>query len=391
MTSPTFEFSLRIGFIYDAVYPWEKGGAQKRVYELATRLAEDHEVHLFGMKFWDGPTRMKKDGIIYHGVCEPYELYTDGRRSIPQAMKFASALAGPLMRENLDIIDCQQFPYFPVFTSKIHEVIRRSELVVTWYEVWDDYWYDYLGYLGAGGKSVERATLVVADTIIPISEYIADDLRDLGKTENLQVVENGVDYGSLQSITAAEEGWDIIYVGRLSEHKRVEHLLEAVDIVSGQIGKNLDVCIIGDGPEREQLESRADRLDVDDQVEFLGFVEADEDVIANIKSASVFVLPSIREGFPNTILEANACGVPSIVVNHPENGSTGVVSDDETGFIVDPSPDAIADRVVDILSDQELRQRLSENAREYGQAHDWSNIVAELEGVYLNTLNKDGQ
>jgi len=391
MKSRSSSYSLRIGFIYDAVYPWQKGGAQKRVYELGTRLAGDHEIHLFGMKFWDGPARMKKDGIIYHGVCEPYELYTEGRRSITQAMKFASALAGPFMRENLDIIDCQQFPYFPIFTSKLHEVIRRSELVVTWYEVWDDYWYEYLGYLGAGGKAVERATLTVADTIIPISEYIADDLRALGKTKNLQVVKNGVNYASLQSTTSADQEWDIIYVGRLSEHKRVEHLLEAVDIVSDQIRRNLDVCIIGDGPERERLESRADQLGVDDQVEFLGFVEADEDVITNIKSASVFVLPSIREGFPNTILEANACGVPSIVVNHPENGSTGVVSDDETGFIVEPSPEAIADRVVDILSDQELRQRLSEKAREYGEAHDWSNIVAELEGVYLNTLDKNSQ
>lgn len=381
--------SLRLAFVYDAVYPWEKGGAQKRVRELATRLAEDHEVHLFGMKYWDGPDRMKRDGVVYHGVCEPYELYTDGRRSITQAVKFATALTGPLLREDLDVVDCQQFPYFPVFTSKLHELTRRSELVVTWYEVWDDYWFDYLGWKGVGGKAVERLALEAAETVVPISEYIAADLAELGRTENVHVVENGVDYDALQAIPAADREWDVVYIGRLSEHKRVEHLLEATKMASERLGRDLDVCIMGDGPEREDLERRAEDLGVTDQVAFLGFVEADEDVIANIGSSNVFVLPSIREGFPNTILEANACGVPSIVVDHPENGSTAVVADGETGFVVDPTPEAIAERVVDVLSDDDLRERLSAGAREYGRAHDWSEIVADLEGVY-STLTVRG-
>lgn len=381
--------SLRIGFVYDCVYPWEKGGAQKRVRELATRIAENHEVHLFGMKYWDGPDRMKKDGVVYHGVCEPYDLYTNGRRSITQAVRFATALTEPLLKKNLDVVDCQQFPYFPIFTSKLHEFTHRSELVVTWYEVWGDYWYDYLGWKGAGGKAVERLALEVADTVVPISEYIAADLAEFGKTENVHVVENGVDYDTLQTIPEADRDWDIVYIGRLSEHKRVEYLLEATKQASEHLCRTLDVCVMGDGPEREGLEQKARDLGVANQVEFLGFVEADEDVIANIKASSVFVLPSIREGFPNTILEANACGVPSIVVDHPENGSTAVVEDGVTGFVVEPSSDAIADRMVDVLSDDETRDRLSDGALEYGKAHDWDVIVDELEQVYSNAVTQN--
>lgn len=377
----------KIGFVYDAVYPWEKGGAQKRVRELAIRLAETHDVHIFGMKYWDGPAQMTRDNITYHGVCEPSELYTEGRRAIPPALKFASALTGPLLRADLDIVDCQQFPYFPIFPSKLHELTRQSELVVTWYEVWDDYWYDYLGRKGVFGQTVERLTLRLADTVVPISDYIADDLAELGRTKDVHVVENGVDYEALQEIPAADRAWDIVYIGRLSEHKRVEHLLEATKLAAERLGRNLQVCVMGDGPERDDLEQRARDLGVGDQVEFLGFVEADEDVIANIKAATVFVLPSIREGFPNTILEANACGVPSIVVDHPENGSTAIVADDETGFVVEPTPEAITDRIVDVVSDDELRTRLSTGAREYGQAHDWNEIVADLEAVYETVLS----
>lgn len=380
---------MKIAFVYDAVYPWEKGGAQKRIWELARRLAEDHEVHLYGMHYWDGPTVMEREGVTFHGVCDPQELYVDGRRSIPQAIRFAAKLAPALLKEEFDIIDCQEFPYFPCFSSKAHELLRSSTLVITWYEVWDDYWYEYLGKKGIFGKVVERATLTLAVTIIPISEYIKADIEELGRTEGLQVVENGVDFDGLREIPEADTEWDAIYFGRLSKHKNVDILLETVDIVSQQLGTRLSCGIIGDGPERESLEQYAADLGVDDQVEFLGFIEADEDVIANIKVASVFVLPSIREGFPNTILEANACGVPSIVVDHKENGSTAVVEDGVTGFITEVSPEAIAERLIQCLTDDELLAELSSGAREFGRDHDWDNIVEDLEQAYSSARQPD--
>jgi glycosyltransferase involved in cell wall biosynthesis len=379
---------MKIAYLYDAVHPYEKGGAQKRVWELSRRLADDHEVHLFGMHYWDGPETIEKDGITYHGVSPPYDLYVGERRAIPPAIKFATRLAPYLLSEDFDVVDCQQFPYFPVFTAKLHELARRSELVVTWYEVWDDYWHDYLGWTGWFGKAVERAALRLPGHVVPISEYIADDLRDVGRTEGLSVVENGVDYHALQEIPAAEEDWDAVYVGRLAEHKRVEWLLEAVATASDRMDRPPRTCIVGDGPERESLEAHAEEVGVDDHVTFQGFVEADEDVIGHMKAADLFVLPSIREGFPNTILEANACGVPTVVVDHPENGSTGVVKDGETGFVVEPNADAIADRIVTLLADDTLLEDLSEGARRYGEAHDWNRIVDDLEEVYSKALRQ---
>lgn len=375
---------MKLAFVYDAVYPWEKGGAQKRVWELARRLADDHDVHLYGMHYWDGPAIMERESVTLHGVCEPYDLYTDGRRSIPQAIKFAVHLTPQLLRKDFDVIDCQQFPYFPIFVAKAHELLRQSNLVVTWYEVWDDYWTDYLGTKGVFGKTIERLTVRLPDTIVPISSSIRDDLRALGRTHGLHVVENGVDAQGQQTLSAAETQWDVIYVGRLAEHKNVDWLLDAVATASERLGRHVTTCILGDGPERKALERHADEVGVADRVTFHGFVEADEDVIGHMKAASVFVLPSTREGFPNTILEANACGVPSIVIDHAENGSTAVVEDGETGFVVDPEPDAIASRIVTLLEDDDLLATLSANARIYGEVHDWDNIVTDLEGVYSN-------
>ena len=375
---------MDLAFVYDAVFPWEKGGAQKRVWELARRLADDHDVHLYGMHYWDGPAVVEREGVTFHGVCPPYDLYVEGRRAIPPAIKFATRLAPALLGDDFDIVDCQQFPYFPVFASKAHELLGKSTLVVTWYEVWDDYWYDYLGWKGIFGNAVEQATVRLPHHVVPISEFIRDNLHEVGRTGDLTVVENGVDYGTIQEIEPREESWDVVYVGRLSEHKRVGTLLEAVQITAERTGEPVRTCIIGDGPERDRLEREAHELGVDNHVTFKGFVDADEDVIGTIKTSTVFVLPSIREGFPNTILEANACGVPSIVVDHPDNGSTAVVEDGETGFVTETSADAIADRIVAVLSDEALRERLSDGARSFGEAHDWDVIVDQLEGVYLD-------
>jgi glycosyltransferase involved in cell wall biosynthesis len=375
---------MNIAFVYDAVFPWEKGGAQKRVWELARRLADGHDVHRYGMHYWDGPPVIQKDGITYHGVCNPYDLYTDGRRAIPPALKFATHLTKELIGTDYDVIDCQQFPYFPVLASKLHELTSDTALVVTWYEVWDDYWYDYLGWKGAFGKAVEQMTMRTPETIVPISSFIRDDLIDAGCSCELRIVENGVDYRGIRGIPAADADWDVVYVGRLAEHKNVAWLLDAVEMVEERLGRPIETCIVGDGPERDRLERIADDRDLDTVV-FQGFVEADEDVIGHIKAADVFVLPSIREGFPNTILEANACGVPSIVVDHPENGSVAVVEDGETGFVVDPAPTAIADRLTTLLTDDDVLAKVSDGGREYGAAHDWDEIVSDLEQVYTNT------
>jgi len=372
---------MDLAFVYDAVHPWEKGGAQKRVWELARRLAEDHAVHVYGMHYWDGPSVIEREGVILHGVCEPYDLYTDGRRAIPPALKFATQLAPHIAGEDFDVVDVQQFPYFPVLAGKLYELTHDASLVVTWYEVWDDYWYDYLGWKGAFGKAVEQVTMRAPDHVVPISSFIRGDLVDAGCPADLTVVENGVDYDGIQDVPAAEEDWDVVYVGRLAEHKNVAWLLEAVDTAETELDRPVETCIVGDGPERERLERIADERGLTN-VAFQGFVEADDDVIGHLKAGDVFVLPSIREGFPNTILEANACGVPSIVVDHPENGSTAVVEDGETGFVVDPDPDAVTDSLVSVLRDDDLRETVSQGARSYGRAHDWPEIVADLEAVY---------
>ena len=89
---------MKIAYVYDVIYPYVKGGAEKRIWELSKRLArKGHEVHIFGMKFWAGGDVFTNDGVHLHGICEPKELYVEGRRSIKEAIYFARKLISPLL------------------------------------------------------------------------------------------------------------------------------------------------------------------------------------------------------------------------------------------------------------------------------------------------------
>ena len=87
---------MKIAFVYDVIYPYVKGGIEKRVWELATRLTRrGHEVHLFGMKFWIGNDILISEGVFLHGVCPAKKLYVGGRRTIWQPLYFSVHLIPP--------------------------------------------------------------------------------------------------------------------------------------------------------------------------------------------------------------------------------------------------------------------------------------------------------
>lgn len=368
---------MRIAFVYDAVYPWIKGGAEKRIYEIGRRLADrGHEVHWFGVKWWDGKKTIEQDGVLLHGVCEPMPLYVDGRRSIKEAVYFATRLFPELMKYRFDVIDCQQFPYFPCFVSKIQSLLKKSNFFITWHEVWGNYWYEYLGFKGLFGKLIERFTANITDRIIAVSEKTKKDLEDLG-VKDICVVPNGIDFRKIESIDALDKDSDVIFVGRLIREKNVDILIKAVRLIKEEI-PDIKCVIVGDGPEKEKLMKLSQDLGVDSNIEFTGFLKRYEDVIAYMKSSKIFVLPSTREGFGIVALEANACGLPVITVKHEKNAAADLVKDGG-GYVCELGEKDIAEKIIlGLEKGKFMKQKCLENARKY----DWDRIVDMAELFY---------
>jgi glycosyltransferase involved in cell wall biosynthesis len=375
---------MKIAYVYDAVYPWIKGGAEKRIYEISKRLVErGHEVHWFGIKWWDGNSTIEQNGVYLHGVCEPQELYVEGRRSIPEAIYFARKLLFPLLKEDLDIVDCYAFPYFPSFSAKLCSLLKRTPLVITWLEVWDDYWYDYLRRKGVFGKVVEKLTSKLSKAIITISEKVKNDLISIGVNQGkIRVIPDGIDFESIQKIKPSKKRYDTLYVGRLIKHKNADVLIRAIDTVKKEM-PDIKCGIIGDGPERENLTKLTKDVNLERNIDFLGFLEEDKDVISYMKSSKVFVFPSTREGAGLVTLEANACGLPVITVNHEKNAVVEVVINEENGFICELSDRDIAKRILVALDN---RGNMRRNCIEFSRKYDWNRMADLTESTYEELL-----
>ncbi len=199
---------MKIIFVSDVIYPYVKGGAEKRIFELSRRLAASgHEVHVYGIKWWDGPSTFVEENVTYHGVCRPRALYVNGRRSIAEALWFAVCLIGPLLRERFDVIDCNEHPYFSLFSCKIARLVRGGRLFATWHEVWGDYWYEYMGAAGIAGKLIERIASRLPDGVIAVSDRTASDLAALGvRRDRITVVPNGIPLEHIRGIPPSDEG-----------------------------------------------------------------------------------------------------------------------------------------------------------------------------------------
>ncbi|MGZ8879716.1 MAG: glycosyltransferase family 4 protein [Halobacteriota archaeon] len=371
----------------DAIYPYNVGGADKRLWELARKLAENskHEVHIYGMKWWQGPDTIVTNNVHLHGVCKVRELYNeDGLRSIKEALVFSLKVLLPLLKADYDVIDCNQFPYLPCFSGKIASIIKRKPLVITWLEVWDTYWRSYLGTIGGSvGRIIERLTMRLPDGIVAISQKTRIDLIKRGKVrpERIDVIPVGIDLERIAKIAPARESTDVLFAGRLIHEKRVDLLLNAIAVAKKEI-PTITCAIIGDGPERGLLEDLAVKLGVEENVSFTGFVDQDG-LTAYMKASKVFVLPSIREGFGLVIVEANACGLPVISIRHDMSAVRELVEDGVNGFLVnDISSREIAEAITKLVTDEALRERLAENGFAMAKKYGWSDISTKIIDTY---------
>ncbi|MFC6722991.1 glycosyltransferase family 4 protein [Halobium palmae] len=373
---------MRIVFVSNVVYPFVTGGAEKRIYEIATRLASSgHEITIYGRHFWDGPEEMEYDGMTLRAVSPEREIYDGERRSISEALEFSKDLVVPLRRhiDEHDIVVASVFPFFPVLSSKLATVLTDTPLITTWHEVWRSYWDGYLGTLAPFGKAIEHITARTPQYPIAVSGITADRLAEIGPPrENIAVVPNGIDAAQIQRVSPATDGFDILFAGRLISDKNVDILLEAFDRVASRFDATLG--IIGDGPESETLRAKATNLTHSDRVTFLGFLDEYEDVLAHMHAADIFASPSTREGFGITYAEAMAADCTVIAADHPESAASEVIG--EGGYLASPTVEGVADALERALNGERPAQAPTERAKKF----DWDNVAKRAETVYQRTL-----
>ena len=228
------------------------------------------------------------------------------------------------------------------------------------------------------------------DRFIAVSHGVANKLLTVFRVpkRKIRVVHNGISLepfdqvvtdGLRERLIGLTDRPVVMTIARLDEQKGQSYLLRAAAKVPGAT-----FVLVGDGPDRKRLEQCAKQEGVSDRVQFLGHRD---DIPELLACCDLFVLPSLYEGLPLSILEAMAAGKP--VVSSAIEGTEEAVVDGETGLLVPPGEaSALADAIDKILSDPELGSRLGLRGRDRVRMEFSAEVMAKRVGdVYDEILN----
>jgi L-malate glycosyltransferase len=380
---------VKIEFYYECVYQFHKGGAEKRIYTYSRCLARDIETQIISMKWWQGGNNIIIDKIKFVGIIPLQNIYNkNGKRRIISGLLFGLKTFHHVLRSNADIIDFEVFPYFPIIFAKIACLLKKKKPVIIahWCECFGKTaWKRYASSLWLLGLWLEKLVIWSGDIHIAISDFTKNRLLNyLGlKSDIINVIPpTGIDYDFISEIkTPLEKKYDLIYYGRLIAHKNVDKIIRALDRLKSA-HNNLKLLIIGGGPSKKYLVDLVYHLELEKNILFCDFIDDYSDLICRLKDAKVLVAPSEREGFGISIIEANACGLPAIVMDYPDNASKELIIEGQNGYVC-KDDDELLEKIQYLCCDGNYI-KMSKISSEMAKKYDVILIENQIREIYLN-------
>lgn len=245
----------------------------------------------------------------------------------------------------------------------------------------------------------DRIAIRFADKVTVVSEEQRQRLINSLKfsVEKIELLINSVNTETflprpkppalLREFSVSESQQVIVHVASQLPVKDQITLIRAFQLVHKRLPETL-LLLVGDGPERAKLESLTSELGLQGKVIFAGIRK---DISELLNLADLFVLSSLMEGTPVSLLEAMASGVPPVVTR--VGGNPVVVQDDINGLIVEPKDaEGMADAMIRILTDQSLHTRFRENAvKRVRDAYSLDQMVRRFTEIYVDLLRRRGQ
>jgi glycosyltransferase involved in cell wall biosynthesis len=344
------------------------GGAELHLFEIFGRLAaRGHRVRLVCSGWPGAPSRVEIQGIEVRRAGGRYSFAVVGRRAVREALR--------ARRPDILVEDINKLPLMLTGLTDLPFCAIVPHL------------FGATAFQGASWPMA--ATVWLGERPLPwvyrragfhaISESTRDDLVARGiPTERIRVIHPGVDSAAFTPGPPGSRAGtpEFVYVGRLQRYKGVDVALRAL-AVARRAGADLSLAIAGSGSHRGALEQLARELGVAAAVRFLGFV-SEPDKIALFRRSWANLFASPKEGWGITVLEAGACGTPSLASDSP--GLRDSVQQERTGYLV-PHGDAeaLAARMLQLAASPTLVEQLGAEARRFAEAHSWQRSADETE------------
>ena len=329
---------------------------------LATRLGVEmakrgHEIHFITYERPVALHGVDPENVNLHLVSVyEYPLF----KYPPYTMALASEMARVTERHDLDLLHVHySVPH--AIAACIAKEMTEKPYVTTLHGSDVTLVGSDASYMPVNIFSVERS-----DAVTSVSKYMANEAkRSFGIENDIKVIPNFVDHELYAPAPCeviernTERDVVITHVSNFRPVKRIHDLIYAMRMVSKKAPETR-LMLVGDGPDRHDIERLIERLDLRHNVLLTGYRT---DVANLFKCSDVVVLSSETESAPLTLLEGMSTGLPAVATS--VGGVPEIIDDGVNGFLVEPkNPEELAERILELNNDKTLRQDMGNAARE---------------------------
>ena len=360
-------------------------GVGQVVEELAKRqVAQGYEVCVYTPD-WDKKQRLKEREEVIDGV------YIHRCFHIARIANFATIFPSVfplLIKGKFDIIHSHVFGHLHFVLAALAAKLSGAKHVHTTHCPWTDSYRSSLGKLctAVSYNIFSRFALQFTDKIIAITPWELEFIKKYGSKESQIInIPNGMSEQFFQRIKNNDfkkknriKSTLVLFFGRLNVTKAPDRFVEIAKLV---LKERKDVTFIVRGPDEGMREAVKDLIGNEKRIILMPETRDREEILKMYQAADIFVMPSYREGLPLTLFEAMASGLP--VVASPVNGVPYEMKDKENGFLVNYGENNLfAKRIMQLLDNKKLRQKISRNNLEKAKNYRWDEIAEKTENLY---------
>ncbi|MFH1626389.1 MAG: glycosyltransferase family 4 protein [Pseudomonadota bacterium] len=390
--------------IITSIFPPEIGGPATYTYEIAQRFKKKHQIRVLTLT--ENPIRI--DGVDIFTACLP--IFSKKEQLLYRVARFLGTYSTMFLYlvknyRKYDLVYVQS-PDYLGFMSTIFAKVLRKPIVLKF--VGDTAWenasrerhtsklLDEFLESPEGGLStnlmlhIQRFVFRHVKKIVTPSQYLGNVLMTYYRvnSKKIEVIPNAVELADYEKpITSAKLDYGkpvICTIGRLVPWKGIDRIISIIPKLVKKYPE-LTLLVIGDGPERQNLEKLAREISIDKHITFPGVMEH-EKVIDILRISDVFVLNSTYEGLPHVVIEAMACKTPVIATGI--KGTDEVVKNKETGLLTDiDNEQGLLDKLTYVFENNKEIRNLAETAyRNIRDNFTWNKTLQELESLLEKTI-----
>jgi glycosyltransferase involved in cell wall biosynthesis len=375
---------LKILRVTNDLYPDVVGGIPLHAHHLCRDLSR--------MGYYTTVLTCAKGNHRYEKREEGYDVIHHKTFFSPLGNSFSPSIFRTLLKikDDYDLIHAHCHLFFSTIMASLVRRIGSPPLIITTHGIMSASAPDWFNMLYM--KTIGKWALKSADRIICYTQMEKEKLVDMLKidSEKISVIPNGVNIDLFHPDPDTDKRSDqskaitILWVGRFVRGKGVEYIIQAAKKLVKEV-PDLKILLVGDGPSKEKIKSLIEKFDLNKNVIIKENI-ANENMPKIYQKSDIFVLPSLNEGVPKTLLEAMACGKPVIISEFPHLAE--LIKNAALTF---PKGDvhALADKIMSLIRDKELAKELGNNGRKkIVEDHSWENTVLKTIELYKEVIGR---